>query len=82
MNRRLCDFLKELRLTEAHATGLPALRKAMQSNGSPEPIFDFDDERTWIQVMLPKHPSFNRTEMTFPTSDYETIHELLKNFLK
>ena len=81
-NRRLGDFLKELRLTEAHATGLPALRRAMQVNGSPEPVFDFDDERTWFQVMLPIHPSFNRTEMTFPTSGYETIHELLKNFLK
>ncbi|HEY5593272.1 MAG TPA: RNA-binding domain-containing protein [Paludibacter sp.] len=81
-NRRLGDFLKELRLTEAHATGLPALRKAMQLNGSPEPVFDFDDERTWFQVMLPIHPSFNRTEMTFPTSGYETIHELLKNILQ
>ena len=57
-NRRLGDFLKELKLTEAHATGLPALRKAMQLNGSPEPVFDFDDERTWFQVMLPIHPNF------------------------
>ena len=54
----------------------------MQLNGSPEPVFDFFDERIWIQVMLPIHPSFNRTEMTFPISGYETIHELLKNFLK
>jgi ATP-dependent DNA helicase RecG len=57
-NRRLGDFLKELRLTEGHATGLPALRKAMKSNGSPDPVFDFDDERTWFQVMLPIHPNF------------------------
>jgi len=81
-NRRLGDFLKELRLTEGHATGLPALRKAMQLNGSPEPVFDFDDERTWFQVMLPIHPSFNRTEMTVPMSGYETIHEHLKNILQ
>jgi ATP-dependent DNA helicase RecG len=57
-NRRLGDFLKELKLTEAHATGLPALRKAMQLNGSPEPVFDFDDERTWFPVLLPIHHAF------------------------
>lgn len=81
-NRRLGDFLKELRLTEGHATGLPALRKAMKLNGSPDPVFDFDEDRTWFQVMLPIHPGFNRTEKTFPTSGYETIHEHLKNILQ
>jgi len=30
----------------------------MQLNGSPEPVFDFDDERTWFQAMLPIHPNF------------------------
>ena len=57
-NRRLGDFLKELKLTEGHATGLPAIRRAMQQNGSPEPLFDFDEERTWFQVTLPIHTSF------------------------
>lgn len=57
-NRRLGDFLKELKLTEGHATGLPALKKAMQQNGSPEPLFDFDDERTWFQITLLIHPAF------------------------
>jgi ATP-dependent DNA helicase RecG len=57
-NRRLGDFLKELKLTEGHATGLPAIRRAMKQNGSPEPLFDFDEERTWFQVTLPIHTSF------------------------
>jgi len=57
-NRRLGDFLKELKLTEGHATGLPAIRRAMEQNGSPAPQFDFDDERTWFQVTLPIHTSF------------------------
>ena len=57
-NRRLGDFLKELKLTEGHATGLPAIKKAMQQNNSPEPLFDFDDERTWFQVTLPIHTAF------------------------
>lgn len=57
-NRRLGDFLKELKLTEGHATGLPAMRKAMDQNGSPAPVFDFDEERTWFQVLLPIHTAF------------------------
>lgn len=56
--RRLGDFLKELKLTEGHATGLPAMRKAMHQNGSPAPVFDFDEELTWFQVMLPIHTAF------------------------
>jgi len=77
--RRLGDFLKELKLTEGHATGLPALKKAMQVNGSPEPVFDFDEERAWFQVMLPIHQDFNRAELSFPKAGYEAIDELLKN---
>lgn len=59
-NRRLGDFLKELKLTEGHATGLPAIKKAMQQNSSPEPLFDFDEERTWFQVTLPIHEKFKQ----------------------
>lgn len=59
-NRRLGDFLKELKLTEGHSTGLPAMRKAMYQNGSPEPVFDFDEERTWFQVTLPVHTAFEQ----------------------
>jgi len=43
---------------EGHATGLPAIKKAMLQNSSPEPLFDFDEERTWFQVTLPIHASF------------------------
>ena len=61
-NRRLGDFLKELKLTEGHSTGLPAMRKAMYQNGSPEPVFDFDEERTWFQVTLPVHVAFEQKQ--------------------
>ncbi|MEI6143173.1 MAG: RNA-binding domain-containing protein [Mariniphaga sp.] len=64
-NRRLGDFLKELKLTEGHATGLPALKKAMQLNGSPAPVFDFDEERTWFQVMMPINPNFVQKQLLF-----------------
>jgi len=86
-NRRLGDFLKELKLTEGHATGLPALKKAMKSNGSPEPVFDFDEERTWFQVMMPIHPAFKiRIPFTIDLSkvlwNLEGINNLLEQILE
>jgi len=57
-NRRLGDFLKELDLTEGKATGIPRIKKAMKMNGSPEPVFDTDDGRSYFQVTLYIQPEF------------------------
>ncbi|HWK05084.1 MAG TPA: ATP-binding protein [Puia sp.] len=57
-NRRLGDFLKELELTEGRATGIPVILEALRHNGSPNPVFETDPERTWFQVKLPLHPAF------------------------
>ena len=63
-NRRIGDFLKELRLTEGRATGLPAIRTAMATNGSPPSRFEMDDAGTYFLVTLPVHPAFVRRELT------------------
>lgn len=57
-NRRIGEFLKELKLAEGRGTGLPKLFKVMSDNGSPEPRFDFDEERTYFRVTLPAHPEY------------------------
>ncbi|MBF0141940.1 MAG: putative DNA binding domain-containing protein [Magnetococcales bacterium] len=57
-NRRIGEFLKELKLAEGRGTGLPKLFKAMRNNGSPEPSFDFDSGRTYFRVTLPAHPEY------------------------
>lgn len=57
-NRRIGEFLKELKLAEGRGTGLPKVRRAMQQNGSPPPRFDFDDERSYFRVTLPAHPEY------------------------
>ncbi|MEM8998896.1 MAG: ATP-binding protein [Bacteroidota bacterium] len=51
-NRRIGDFLKELRLTEGRGTGFPTIYKAMDNNGSPAPMFD-TDEQNYVLVTLP-----------------------------
>ena len=57
-NRRIGEFLKELRLAEGRGTGLPKVFRALQENGSPEPQFDFDENRTYFRVTLPAHPEY------------------------
>ncbi|NEM99434.1 RNA-binding domain-containing protein [Pontibacter burrus] len=57
-NRRLGDFLKELDLTEGRATGIPTIKRVLESNGSPAPIFRTDDDRTFFEVEIFCHPAF------------------------
>ncbi|MGC8492346.1 MAG: ATP-binding protein [Syntrophobacteraceae bacterium] len=57
-NRRIGEFLKELRLAEGRGTGLPKVRRSMQENGSPPPRFDFDEARSYFRVTLPAHPEY------------------------
>ena len=54
-NRRIGDFLKELHLTEGRGTGFPKIYKAMKDNGSPQPHFDTDEDRTYFLAILPIH---------------------------
>ncbi len=57
-NRRIGEFLKELRLAEGRGTGIPKIFRKMKENNSPIPIFDFDEERTYFRVILPAHPQY------------------------
>lgn len=54
-NRRIGDFLKELRLTEGRGTGFPTIYGAMEANGSPKPIFETDADSTYFLTILPAH---------------------------
>ncbi len=53
------SFLKELRLTEGHATGILTMRNFLKLNGSPEPVCNTDDERTWFEAEIFIHPAFS-----------------------
>jgi ATP-dependent DNA helicase RecG len=62
-NRRIGEFLKELKLTEGRGTGIPTIVNALKENGSPAPIFDINDpERTHFVVEIPIHPAFIEEE--------------------
>jgi ATP-dependent DNA helicase RecG len=62
-NSRIGDFLKEIELTEGKGTGIPTIKKVMKQNGSPEPLFETDDERSYFIVTLPIHKAFEKDEL-------------------
>ena len=57
-NRRIGEFLKELRLAEGRGTGIPKVFDAMAQNGSPPPQYEFDEQRTYFTVILQAHPEY------------------------
>ena len=61
-NRRIGEFLKEMHLTEGRNTGFRKIRNALHNNGSPEPLFETDEERTYFATTLFFHPDFVRSE--------------------
>jgi ATP-dependent DNA helicase RecG len=52
-NRRIGEFLRALKLTETHLTGISRIYRAMRFNGSPDPIFSFNE--FYFQLTLPIH---------------------------
>jgi ATP-dependent DNA helicase RecG len=57
-NRRIGEFLKDLRLAEGRGTGIPKIQRKMKENGSPEATFEFDEDRTYFTAILPVHPRY------------------------
>lgn len=57
-NRRIGDFLKELKLIEGRNTGFPNAIKALNANGSDMLKFDMDENRNFLSVTIPIHPHF------------------------
>ena len=64
-NRRIGDFLKELRLTEGRNTGFKKILDALEANGSPKPDFETDEDRSYFITRLFIHEGF-RKEMDEP----------------
>jgi len=54
-NLKLGDWLKNLRLAEKYATGIPTVVNALAVNGSPKPVLSTDPERSHFLVVLRIH---------------------------
>ena len=78
-NRRIGEFLKELDLAEARSTGVPKIFRAMRQNGSPEPVFESDENRTWFLVRLPVHEKVGHEasrQETVQVTDQDNLLEI------
>lgn len=83
-NRRMGDFLKELRLTEGRGTGIPTILSTMEANMSPPPIFDTDDNLSYFQTTLPVNTTFLDTKGSTGIQDsiQDSIQDRAKMVLK
>jgi ATP-dependent DNA helicase RecG len=79
-NRRIGDFLKELKLIEGRNTGFPNAIKALQENGSDLPKFDMNPQRDYLSVIIPIHKYFvSKSKVADKRQAYkEQIIDILK----
>ena len=73
-NRHIGEFLKELDLTEGRSTGIPKILRVMNANGSPPPIFETDEDRSYFLIRLPVHDKF--------TSDVALIRQVTEQVIR
>ena len=57
-NRRIGEFLKELKFTEGRNTGIAKIRDSLSKNGSQPPVFHSDDARTYFVTEFKIHSAF------------------------
>jgi len=69
-NRRIGDFLKELKLIEGRNTGFPNAQKALRENGSPDLQFEMNPERDYLSVTIPIHSCFIQRGTNTKASEY------------
>jgi predicted HTH transcriptional regulator len=69
--RLIEEFLKELELTEGRSTRIPKMLRVMAVNGSPEPEFETDEDRTHYLVRLPVHPNADWQDLAAPVKAQE-----------
>jgi ATP-dependent DNA helicase RecG len=80
-NRRIGDFLKELRLTEGRGTGFPVIYRALELNDSPNPVFETDEQSTYFLTTIFAKP-VPVEEIDIPTlKESTTIAEILAKFV-
>ena len=61
-NRRIGELFKEIDLSEKKGTGIPKILREFKKNGSPEPEFDMDEDRTYLNTIIHVREGFEMSE--------------------
>ncbi len=83
-NRRIGNFLKELRLTEGRNTGIPLAIEQLKNNKSDLPLFITDLERQSLVVRIPVNKKFlnnNDFQIRINPGKQRTPDELKSNIM-
>ena len=64
-------------MTEGRNTGFRKIIRALKANGSPMPVFETDEERTYFLTTIPIHPDF----LVSPEHEKEHINEHLNEHI-
>lgn len=59
-NIKLGDWLKNIKLAEKYATGIPTILQTLEDNGSPNPFFWTDDAKSEFLVVIKIHQDFSQ----------------------
>ena len=73
-NRRIGDFLNELKLTEGRNTGISKIKRALKNNGSEEPIFETNETRDYFIMTIFMHGGFE-DEIRNQTIPHQDTHQ-------
>ncbi len=65
----MCEFLKELDLSEGHSSGIPTIQEELEKNGSPREESFTDEDRRAMRIRIPIHPAFLENDDEVPISD-------------
>ena len=60
-NRRLGDYLKELKLSEGRGTGIPTIQDELKRNGSNLAKIETNEERSYFLIEIPCREGFKET---------------------
>ena len=56
------NYLRRLIYLKKKGTGIPKILRELKQNGSPEPEFDMDEERTYLNAIIRIRDGFERKE--------------------
>lgn len=61
-NRRIGELFKEIELSEKKGTGIPTILRELRKNGSPEPEFEMDEDRNYLNTIIHIRDGFEKKE--------------------
>ncbi len=75
-NRRIGELFKEIELSEKKGTGIPKILRELKVNGSPEPEFEMDEERTYLNTIIHIRDGFEKN-ILMSESMSESMSEIM-----